>query len=286
MILYAPAKVNMYLRVLGKRPDGYHEIETVFERIALFDKITFCSLKNNEIKISCDNPGVPTGKNGLAYRAARLLKSKFGITKGIGVKIVKRIPIAAGLGGGSSDTACILTGLNRLWKLGLGTDELSGLGKRLGADVPFFIRNFSFAAGKGRGDEITPIRWRKKFFHLLITPPVKLLSGDIYRAHKKKKGKIGTGTYFLAGDLREKIGVCPYFSNDLEKAVLKKAPLVRKLKAALEEMGLTSLVSGSGPSVFSLFMKRKEAVRAKVALKRCFPFVKNKGWKIFIVPTT
>ena len=162
MIIDAPAKINLYLKVLSKRDDGYHEIETVFERLALFDKITLRSLKNNEIKVSCDNLGVPTGKNGLAYRAAGLLKSKFGITKGIGVKIVKRIPIAAGLGGGSSDTACILTGLNRLWKLGLGTDELSGLGKRLGADVPFFIGNFSFAAGKGRGDEITPIRWPLK----------------------------------------------------------------------------------------------------------------------------
>jgi len=222
---------------------------------------------------------VPTGKNGLAHRAAGLLKSKFGITTGVGVKIVKKIPIAAGLGGGSSDTACILTGLNRLWKLGLGTDELSGLGKRLGADVPFFIGNFSFAAGKSRGDEIIPIRWRKKFFHLLITPPVKLLSGDIY-------GKIGTVPIFRTKNRKENRNR-PYFSNDLEKVVLKKAPLVRKLKAALKEIGLThSLVSGSGPSVFSLFMKRKEAVRAKEALKRCFPFVKNKGWKIFIVPTT
>jgi len=269
MILYAPAKVNLHLRVLGKRPDGYHEIETVFERIALFDKITLRSLKKNRIEISCDNPGVPKGKSNLAYRAAALLRDEFGITKGVGIRIVKRIPIAAGLGGGSSDAACILTGLNRFWRLGLSVGELSMLGKKLGADVPFFIGNASFAAGKGRGDEITPIRWRKKFFHLLITPPVKLLSGDIYRAYKKKK--------------RARL----FISNDLEEAALKKSQLVAKLKNALKEIGLIhSLVSGSGPSVFSLFMKRKEAVRAKVALKRCFPFVKNKGWKIFIVPTT
>jgi len=268
MILYTPAKVNLHLRLLGKRPDGYHNIETVFERIALFDKITLRSLKNNEIKISCDNPGVPKGKSGLAYRAAELLKNELGITKGIGVKIVKGIPIAAGLGGGSSDAACILTGLNKLWKLGLSVGRLSGLGKRLGADVSFFIRNCSFAAGTGRGEEITPIRWRKKFWHLLITPPVKLLSGDIYRAYKKKKG------------------VRLFISNDLEEAALKKAPLVARLKAALQEIGLThSLVSGSGPSVFSLFWKRKEAVRAIVVLKRRFPFVRNKGWKIFVVPT-
>jgi len=278
MTLHAPAKVNLYLRVLGKRPDGYHEIETIFERIALFDKITLRSLKSNEIKISCDNPGVPKGKNSLACRAAELLKNEFGITKGIGVKIAKQIPIAAGLGGGSSDAACILKGINKLWKLRLGPDELCGFGKRLGADVSFFIGNSSFAAGTGRGDEIAPIRWRKKFWHLLITPPVKLLSGDIYRA----KRKIGTVPIF-----RAKNGNRPYFSNDLEEIVLKKAPLVAKLKAALEEIGLThSLVSGSGPSMFSLFGRRKEAVRAKIALKRRFPFVRNKGWKIFIVPTT
>ena len=268
MIIYAPAKVNLHLRLLGKRSDGYHDIETIFERIALFDKITLRSLKSNKIKISCDDPEVPRGKSGLVYKAAELLKNKFGITKGIDIKIVKKIPIAAGLGGGSSDTACILTGLNKLWKLGLSAGELSPLGKRLGADIPFFIGGASFAAGIGRGDEISPIRWRKKFWHFLITPPIKLLSGDIYRACKNKKHTRA------------------FISNDLEEAVLKIAPLVAKLKSALEEMGLThSLVSGSGPSVFSLFSKRKEAVRAKKVLIKQFPFVRNKGWKIFIVST-
>jgi len=268
MTIRAPAKINLHLRILRKRPDGYHDIETIFERIALFDRITLRSSKNGKIRIFCDNPAVPKGKTGLAYRAAALLRKEFRIKDGIDVRIVKKIPVAAGLGGGSSDAAGILTGLNKIWRLSLNAARLSEFGKKLGADVSFFLKDCSFAAGTERGDAITPLRCRKKFWHLLISPPVRLLSKDMYGAYKKKS--------------------CPssFFSNDLEQIVLKKAPLVARIKRALKKVGLTySLVSGSGPSVFSLFESRKEAVRARELLLRRFPFVKNRGWQIFIVPT-
>ncbi|MGB2705747.1 MAG: 4-(cytidine 5'-diphospho)-2-C-methyl-D-erythritol kinase [Candidatus Omnitrophota bacterium] len=274
MTIYAPAKVNLYLRVLGRRPDGCHNIETVFERIALCDKIVLNSLRDNKIKIFCDNPGVPTGKKSLIYRTVDLLRREKRISKGAEVKILKKIPIAAGLGGGSSDAASILKGLNRLWRLSVGLPRLLKLGKSLGADMPFFLKDCSFASGHGKGDEVKKLNWKKKFWHLIISPPVKLLSKDVYKQLS------------LRGGRKAPDEAISFITNDLENIVLKKAPLVRKLKIALVDIGARySLVSGSGPSVFSLFEKRKEAVRAKELLIRRFPVARRNGWQLFTVST-
>ena len=273
MIVYAPAKVNLCLRVLDKRPDGYHNIETIFERIALSDKIVLRSLKNDKIKLFCNHPDVPLDKDSLIYRTIDLFRKRKQVTGGIEVKIFKRIPIASGLGGGSSDAASILMGLNKLWKPFLSLPALLKFGKKLGADVPFFLKNCSFAAARGRGDEIMPLGWKIRFWHLLISPPVKLLSKDIY----DKIDKTETATCKLPDS---------YFTNDLERVVLEKAPLVVKFKKALKNIGLThSLVSGSGPSIFSLFARRKEAIGAKELLVKRFPLAGEKGCQIFIVPT-
>ncbi|MBL7157193.1 MAG: 4-(cytidine 5'-diphospho)-2-C-methyl-D-erythritol kinase [Candidatus Omnitrophica bacterium] len=273
MILHAPAKVNLRLRIVGKRPDGYHNIETIFERIALFDKITLRSLKNNKINIFCDHSGVPRGKTGLIYRTVSLLKKEKRLQKGVEVKIVKKIPVAAGLGGGSSDAASVLMGLNKLWKLSLGKHELIRIGRRLGADIPFFLSNVTFARATGKGDKIMPLRWKRKIWHLLISPKIKLLSKDIYRAYDKNPISVMKRTKILIG-------------NDLERSVMQKAPLVGKLKDALKDIGLThSLVSGSGPSIFTIFDRRKEAEKAKKLLVKGFPVIKKKGWQIFVAPT-
>lgn len=308
MILYAPAKVNLYLKVLEKRPDGYHNINTVFERIALFDKIILRSLKKNEIKIFCDNPGVPTDKASLIYRTVDLLRRKANTPKGAEVKILKKIPIAAGLAGGSSDAASVLMGLNKLWGLSLALSRLLELGKSLGADIPFFMKNTSFALGEKRGDEITPLTWKKtKFWHLLVYSPVKVLSRDIYSmyssalntCHSRESGnpcfrrdksmQIPAGVYPCVSrgrnDKTTLVTQSQFLYNDLERAVLKKEPVIGRVKTALKHIGIKSLVSGSGPSVFSIFGKRKEAVEAKKTLIRRFPFVNNKGWQIFVVPT-
>ena len=292
MILRAPAKVNLYLRVLKKRPDGYHDIETIFERIALFDKIVLRSLKKDKIKISCNHPNVPRGKKGLIYRAASLLKSKRKISGGAEIKIFKQIPVAAGLGGGSSDAASVLLGLIKLWRLSLGPSELVSIGKALGADIPFFIKEKTFAAARGRGDEITPLDWKAGFWHLLVFCNAKLFSKDIYSAYaanvsagspeKPQLNKIlsSASKKIKLGDIKN------FITNDLEIPVLEKEPRVARLKKVLKDIGLAhSVVSGSGPSVFSLFEKRKEAVRAKELLVRRFPEIKRKGWQIFIVPT-
>jgi 4-diphosphocytidyl-2-C-methyl-D-erythritol kinase len=265
MVIYAPAKVNLCLKVLGKRPDGFHNIETVFERIALSDKIVLRPLKSDKIKLFCDNPDVPLDKDSLIYRTISLFRKRKKIRKGVEIKISKRIPIAAGLGGGSSDAASVLTGLNKLWKPSLRLPALLEFGGKLGSDIPFFLKNCSFAAARGKGDEIMPLDWKIKFWHLLISLPVRLLSKDIYEAYTKR----------LSSSL-----------NDLEGVVLKKAPVVVKFKNALKRIGLPgSIVSGSGPSIFSLFANRKGAIGAKELLIRRFPLARDKGCQIFIVPT-
>ena len=293
MILRAPAKINLYLKVLRKRPDGYHSIETLFERIDLCDRIVLRSLKRDTIRIFCDHPGVPTGKAGLMYRAVGALKKAYGIRKGVEVRISKKIPVAAELGGGSSDAAAVLLGLNRLWKISPGTRHLVNIARRLGADVPFFLGRSSFAIAGERGDDVKALRWpRLKLWHLVVYSPVKVLSGDIYRMYSKKRYSTLTkydrsNRIHLPGiDSISPKNVPQLIHNDLEELVIKKEPVVDKIKRALREAGaMYSLVSGSGPSVFSLFEKRREAIKVKDALTRRFPFVTNKGWQIFIVPT-
>ncbi|MFH1593390.1 MAG: 4-(cytidine 5'-diphospho)-2-C-methyl-D-erythritol kinase [Candidatus Omnitrophota bacterium] len=302
MILYAPAKVNLYLRILSRRPDGYHNLETVFERIALCDKIILRSLPierrsrtdsvNGYVKIFCDNPEVPTGVGSLAYRAVELFKKQFCISKGVEIKIFKKIPIASGLAGGSSDVATILKGLLSLWGLPLRLPELTRIGKRLGADVPFFLNNNSFAVARNRGDEIKPLKWKIKLWHLLVTFPMGLLSKEIYERYAAgtscaltKRPRI---TKILSSFSSEVTGedIRAFSENDLESTVLKKEPVIAELKRSLKDLGMRhSLVSGSGPSVFSLFDDRKEAMRARGALIKRFPVCKKKGWQILVIPT-
>ena len=213
MVLHAPAKINLYLRVLNKRPDGYHSIETLFERVALCDRIVLRPLKSDVIRIFCDHPGVPTGKAGLMHRAVDALKKAYDIRKGVEVRISKEIPVAAGLGGGSSDAAAVLLGLNRLWKISPGTRHLVNIARRLGADIPFFLGRSSFAIAVERGDDVKALRWAMpKFWHLLVCPPVKVLSKDVYGMYSP--------TFVVQSQ---------FLYNDLEPAIIKKEPVVENV---------------------------------------------------------
>src|SRR3989339_1839042 len=138
------AKLNLYLEILDKRPDGYHNLETIFERVSLADEIVIKRAPGNSIKIETDSPDIPKGSGNLAYQAAEFLKKNFGIFAGLVIKIKKRIPVGAGLGGGSSNAANTLLGLNYLWDLGLRAEELKEYASRLGSDVAFFIEDVSF----------------------------------------------------------------------------------------------------------------------------------------------
>jgi len=183
----APAKVNLSLKVLNRREDGYHDIVTIFERIGLADEICIGRLDKG-IKVSSSVPITRKAEDNLVYRAARAILDYSGSGEGVDIFIEKNIPLAGGLGGGSSDAAGALVGINRLLGLKLSKNELYDLGGRIGADVPFFLSGATFALGSGRGDIIRPIRGGKSFHHLLIWPGFSLSTKDVYDRFDELRG--------------------------------------------------------------------------------------------------
>jgi len=290
----APAKLNLYLKVLRKRSDGYHDIETLFERIDVFDTVTVTSI-GNTITIECDNSSVLTGKDSICYKAAELLQKRLSALrrdkgKGVFISIEKRIPVAAGLGGGSSDAASVLKALNKLWGLDLDKKELMDLGASLGADVPFFLSDASFAIGRGIGDEIEPIRGSKLLWQVVICPNIEILSKDIYAAYSKEHSLTlttggGVDTILTpVSDICEIAFLKKLLHNDLENVVLSRESIIKDIKDKLRDVGGgNTLVSGSGPSVFGLFSTRKEAVKAKQGCLK--EFLHSNEWHAFVTRT-
>jgi len=264
----SPAKLNLILDVLAKRPDGYHELQTIFERISLCDEITLIPNKSRKIKIHSSHPHVPKGPGNIAYKAAMMLAQDFSISEGLDINIIKNIPVAAGLAGGSSNAAAVLLGLNRLWQLGLNTKALAGYASRIGSDVAFFIYNTSYALGTGRGELIRPLGIKTKLWHLLVTPRVKMYTPEVFARLKlnltNKKDSVNILLPFLRkGDIVQLAGS---LSNDLEPVILSLRPDFIKLKKKLFDAGASGVCfSGSGPSVFALAKSYKHALslRAK-----------------------
>jgi len=177
----APAKLNLYLRVVGRRTDGYHELETVFERIDLCDELSI-EPRPSRVSLVCDEPMLACGNENLIMCAARLLQDATGCRQGAAIRLAKRIPIAAGLGGGSSDAAAALMGLNALWQLGLDVAALMALGQQLGADVPFFLADVPFAIGRERGDACELIEAAAPLAHVLAMPEARISTREAFEA--------------------------------------------------------------------------------------------------------
>ncbi|NLW48956.1 MAG: 4-(cytidine 5'-diphospho)-2-C-methyl-D-erythritol kinase [Firmicutes bacterium] len=252
MIISAPAKINLALDVIARRPDGYHQVDMVMQTIELADFLTLEPAV--KIELNCNMPGVPLDERNLAWRAARLIQEISGVSKGVKINISKKIPVAAGLAGGSADAAAVLIGVNNLWELGLSKSELMELGVRLGADVPFCIMRGT-ARARGIGEELTPVKTALKSKVLLVTPKVPIATGLIYQ--KLKVDEIrdhpnipGVVTALEIGDLKRLFDI---WGNVLETVVLKENPLVLQVKDYFKRFGLNyTLMSGSGPTVFTL----------------------------------
>lgn len=304
--LTAPAKVNIFLKILNKRKDGYHNILTLFERISLADKITISKMPRG-IVMSSDKFITDDPKDNLVYKAAELiLKYKemdrgliraekggeIREKKGVRIRVEKRIPIAAGLGGGSSDAASVLVGMNRLFDMGLKEDELAALGRKIGADVPFFIMDTPFAIGTGRGDELKKADIAARPWHLIINPGFRLPTKDIYEAYDKAglKGLTMKGADVrihrsLSGSVNFK-SLEQVLYNDLGLiAIAKKRVLGSIVERLAYHLGKKAIVSGSGPSVFCLYRTGKEAGKAKEKLFRNVPAQERKLWQVFIART-
>lgn len=252
MQILAPAKINLALDVIARRADGYHQVDMVMQSIELSDEITLEAAAG--IELSCNRPELPVDERNLAWRAARLLQEISGVFSGVKIEITKKIPIAAGLAGGSADAAAVLIGLNSLWNLGLSRRELMKIGVRLGADVPFCIMKGT-ARAEGIGEELTPVNSSLKSDVLLVTPDIQVSTAMVYRKLRigaiKSRPQIASVIAALeAGDRKALLGA---WGNVLEPVVLNENSLVAQVKSYFNGFGITNcLMSGSGPSVFVL----------------------------------
>ena len=299
------AKLNLYLEVLKKRKDNYHNIKTVFERIDLADQIILKSRRDKKINIICNSSQVPRGSLNLAYRSAKILQDNFNIDKGVDIKIIKRIPVAAGLGGGSSNAAVVLLGLNKLWKLNLSKSRLIHFARKIGCDIPFFIYDIPFAKGSSRGDKIEPLESLKdaKLWHILVVPKIKVSTPLIY---KKWDAYSTLAPHLPAAQKQgtvEKVGLTrPKYSvkiltlallkkdlallgaalfNSLERITTKLYPQISQIKRSLMRLGVKSiLMSGSGPAISGIVSSGKEALSLCKQLK-----AESKFWQVFVTRT-
>ena len=270
--LRAPAKLNLYLRILGKRPDGYHEIETLFERIDLADELSFEAAPNG-IALTCTDSTLSCGEDNLIVQAARLLQVVTGTSQGLRIRLVKRIRVAAGLGGGSSDAAAALRGLNRLWQLGLPHAQLMELAAQLGSDIPFFLSEAAFGVGCGRGERCEPLADVPPLAHVLVVPAERLSTKEIYANSRfnltAPKPSISMVRHALCNGSPSELAKGLW--NDLEPEAIRRCPLIATIQSSLRALGcLAARVSGSGSAVFGLCRDATHAREISAALRSRF----------------
>jgi 4-diphosphocytidyl-2-C-methyl-D-erythritol kinase len=253
LLVKAPAKINLSLDVLYKRPDGYHEVEMIMTTIDLADRVELTLLEEDKINILSHNRFVPDDQRNLAYQAAHLLKERYQIKKGVTIAIEKVIPVAAGLAGGSSDAAATLRGLNKLWGLGLTLDELAEIGSKIGSDVSFCVYGGT-ALAKGRGEIITELPAPPTCWVILAKPFIGVSTAEVYRRLDLKKVKHPNINEMINGinnhdyeTVRRNLG------NVLEDVTLNLHPEVALIKEQMKRFGADAvLMSGSGPTVFGI----------------------------------
>ncbi len=261
----APAKVNLFLEVLAKRADGYHDIATLMVAVSLYDTLEFKEEVSGQILLRCDHPDLSTGSDNLVCRAAELLRWHTGCTRGAQIRLHKRIPIAAGLAGGSTDAAATLAGLNRLWRLGLTRAELAELGTAgrpsLGSDVPFFFATPA-AWCTGRGERVETCSLGTALFLVVVSPPVGLSTAEVYRGVAvPEAAEAGAAIRQAVADGNvEEIG--RRLHNRLQPAAERLCPVIAALHAGLAGLAPAGqLMSGSGSSLFALCRDHREALR-------------------------
>jgi 4-diphosphocytidyl-2-C-methyl-D-erythritol kinase len=266
LTLSCPAKVNLYLKVVGRRPDGYHDLVTVMQPLSLADELVL-TLGGTGVVLECNRPDLPVDTGNLAVRAALAFREAASETFGVHLKLRKNIPVAAGLGGGSSDAAGVLRGLNQLRGRPLAAGRLHQLARSLGADVPFFLLDGP-AWGEGIGDRLSPVRLPETWF-VLVNPGFPVSTAWVYASLEPPfRGPDET--------LRPRLEHEPpagWLHNDLESVTLRRHPELAALKQALRREGaLGTLMSGSGPTVFGLFSDAQGAVEAATRLKTATGF--------------
>lgn len=272
--LHSPAKINLCLSVLGRRPDGYHEVEMLMQMVGLFDAVTV-SLNGPGISVRCDNDAAPSGKGNIAWKAAAEMLRLSGKEAGLAIEIKKNIPVAAGLGGGSGNAAAVLAAANRLLCMGLDRDRLAEVGARIGMDVPFFFYGPT-ALARGRGEILTELPPLPQFRVLLVNPGFETSTAWVYNNVNLRLTKKAGCNKISRLNLRN---IAMGLQNDLETVTSAAHPEINRIKDALLDQGAAGvLMSGSGPTVFGIF-EDESACRA--AAEGLSP----EGWGLYPVET-
>ncbi len=258
----SPAKVNLFLNILKKRSDGYHEVETILQAIELYDELSLIE-RDQRVEVVCLKNMGPCGKANLAYHAANAILESCKIKRGVRIEIRKRIPVAGGLGGGSSNAAATLVGLNKLWGLNLSREELMKLAASVGVDVPFFISG-GRAVGKGRGDRITSLTSWQHFWLILLLPKFSVLTQYAYQNLDLTNGKSQLRT---ALSHLKKSNFRKALYNRFEEVITREYPAIGTMKDKLKSFGAEGvLMSGSGPAVFGIVRDRVRAKKIATAV--------------------
>lgn len=270
----APAKINLFLHVVGRRSYGYHDVETLMQKIDLHDTVHLQAAAEN-ITLACTDHSLPTDRNNLAFQAAQIFFDTLSMPQGVEIILEKKIPVAAGLGGGSSDAAAVLVGLNQLYGTKLSGEQLVNLARPLGADVPFFVCNKSVAWATGIGDHLEEVAIRLKYWTVLVNPGFSVATKWVYQNFAlTSKGN----PYILGRGKKDikKVSIIvqgkniPLY-NDLETVTIAEYPVLHAIKQDFLSMGARdSLMSGSGPTVFGLFDDKADAVACADQFKKKF----------------
>jgi len=291
----APAKINLFLNVLRKRPDGYHDLHSVLQMVSLYDEI-LCERTRQGMTLINPSSNLPTDNRNLVVRAAHCLARKAGITPRVRITLIKRIPIGAGLGGGSSNAAATLVALNRLWGLGCSRAELAGIGQDLGSDVPFFLYGPA-AFVTGRGEKVYPFWFDRDQWLVLINPGFEISTRWVYQHLTRRQshhsfprpshmGSIRSWLTKFRQNIKIQSSGKVTFSysdlhlyNELERVTEPRYPIIREMKACLQAKGAeAALMSGSGPTVFGFFRNRAGAFQAAGKIKH-----EHSDWKVWAV---
>ncbi len=276
MELTANAKINLGLDVLRKRPDGYHEVRMIMQMTGMYDQIGLVPSKKPGIRLSVNLPYIPANENNLAYKAAKILMDEFNVTDGLSIRLMKFIPVAAGLAGGSTDAAAVMKGVNKLFHLGLTDEELMARGKLIGADVPYCVMGGT-ALAEGIGEILTPLPDMPECSILLAKPPISVSTKEVYgalradeiEAHPDIDGMLEA---LRAGDLA---GITERCSNVLEDVTAPKHPIIGEFETEMKTSGaLASIMSGSGPTVFGIYDNYDAARACRNNMRQKYPAAK------------
>lgn len=275
LTLYAPAKVNLRLDVVGKRSDGYHEIRNLMERVSIHDEIDI-KIVEKGLQVTCDNEDVPDDESNIAFKALKEILAYSSRNVGVEVHIKKKIPVASGMGGGSSNAAAVIKGINHLLKLRLSKEKLIKIGFKVGADVPFFLFEGP-ALAKGIGEQLKKIRSMPKLLFLIVNPGIRISTKAVYQ--KFNVDRNGEEPEELPSIYRTKRDVAKILFNDLERVTIREFPVIGQIKEDLIKNGaIASLMTGSGPTVFGIFSDKNSLAKAfeKIGKKS------KEGWRVFM----